>query len=238
MRPTVAVNSKPALLETGKRGRTYPSGRREWPTTSGTRLVCLRSSSARVRGWIGSCLRKRPSMPCKCFATVKGFYFCSAQFCIIINFPLLLLRGREEPTAPSPPTMTSSSHKLVLFWMLRAELAPERSECNARLANSGKLTFLKNYLYLKNYLRRRTWLEPGNNLSWQCGETLVTREEVCRLWLLLSRRSHSGPNLLRWLAGTALWPDSLCPQRCRYGTTCFQVKVSPWTETGVQPKGP
>ena len=109
---------------------------------SGTRLVCLRSSTARVRGWIGSCLRKRPSMPCKCFATVKGFYFCSAQFCIIINFPLLLLRGREEPTAPSPPTMTSSSHKLVLFWMLRAELAPERSECNARLANSGKLTFL------------------------------------------------------------------------------------------------
>ena len=145
MRAAAAVNSKPALLETGKRGRTYPSGRREWPTLSGTRLVCLRSSSARVRGWIGSCLRKRPSMPCKCFATVKGFYFCSAQFCIIINFPLLLLRGREEPTAPSPPTMTSSSHKLVLFWMLRAELAPERSECNARVANSGKLTFLPNF---------------------------------------------------------------------------------------------
>ena len=32
--------------------------------------------------------------------------------------------------------------------------------------------------------------------------------EVCRL-KLLSRRSHCGPNLLRWVAGTALWPESL-----------------------------
>ena len=72
-------------------------------------------------------------MPCKCFATVKGFYFCSAQFCIIINFPLLLLRRREEPTAPSPPTMTSSSHKLVLFWMLRSEGASLVREGNDRI---------------------------------------------------------------------------------------------------------
>ena len=89
-----------------------------------------------------------------------------------------------------------------------------------------------------------TWVQP-RNLEQELGETLVTREEVCRLWLLLSRRSHSGLNLLRWLTGTALCPDSLCrPQRCRtklptrYGTTCFQAKVSPWTETGVLPKGP
>ena len=34
--------------------------------------------------------------------------------------------------------------------------------------------------------------------SWQWCRRLVTREEeVCRLWLLLSRRSHSGLNLLR-----------------------------------------
>ena len=85
-------------------------------------------------------------MPCKCFATVKGFYFCSAQFCIIINFPLLLLRGREEPTAPSPPTMTSSSHKLVLFWMLRSEGARAREIRVQRPPGKlWKTDFLPNY---------------------------------------------------------------------------------------------
>ena len=68
-------------------------------------------------------MRTRPSLPCKCFATGKGFYFFVLQ---------------------SPPRRPRRTSWRCSGCYVQKELAgaPERSECNARLANSGKLTFL------------------------------------------------------------------------------------------------